>query len=124
MNTSRPAIRRLLALVVTAAAGASLVACTGASPDSDSGDTGSAEVAGVTIERDDDLAELVPEEVASSGELTAIQFDNAPADTFIDENDELAGWGPDLGRAVAAVLGLEYVAEDWDLNGIYRGRPQ
>lgn len=79
------------------------------------------------IQKDAELSAMVPEEVSASGKLTAIQYDNAPADTFLDENDELAGWGPDLARATAAVLGLEYVAEvsgafDTFIPGIENGR--
>ncbi|MEX1077892.1 MAG: transporter substrate-binding domain-containing protein [Homoserinimonas sp.] len=76
---------------------------------------------------DAELAAMLPDAVAESGKLTAIQYDNAPADTFLDEDGELAGWGPDLARATAAVLGLEYTAEvsgafDTFIPGIENGR--
>ena len=127
MNTT--ASRRILVgLAACTALGFTLTACAGASGgDAAAGDGGTVEVAGVTIEKNDDLAGLVPEEVVDRGTLTAIQFDNAPADTFLDEDDEIAGWGPDLGRAVAALLGLEYTAEvsgafDTFIPGIENGR--
>lgn len=106
--------RSIAALGLGVALAGSLVACAGSSEETDTGNgdsSGGVEVAGVLIEKNDEIAALVPEDVASEGKLTAIQYDNAPADTFLDEDGELVGWGPDLARAVAAVLGLEYEAE-------------
>ena len=125
MSTTVLPGRKSLALAVTAAVAISLTACS--SPADGGGPPEGVTIAGVELERVDELAALVPEDVATAGELTAIQFDNAPADTFLDENDELAGWGPDLGRAVAAVLGLEFAAEvsgafDTFIPGIQNGR--
>lgn len=128
MKTLFPSTRSLVGLAAVAAVAVSLVGCSSPASDGDGSAAGtSVEVAGVTIDKDDELAAQLPDDVAESGELTAIQYDNAPADTFIDENDELAGWGPDLGRAVAAVLGLEYKAEvsgafDTFMPGIENGR--
>ena len=129
MKTLSPSRRSLLGLAAVAAVTLSLAGCAGGSDDAggDAAAGADVEVAGVTISKDDEVAALVPEDVASEGALTAIQFDNAPADTFLDENDELAGWGPDLGRAVAGVLGLTYEAEvsgafDTFIPGIENGR--
>lgn len=120
--------RILVGLAACTALGLALAGCAGDSGGGDSGgDGGSIEVAGVTIETNDELAGMVPDEVAERGTLTAIQFDNAPADTFVGEDDEITGWGPDLGRAVAGLLGLEYTAEvsgafDTFIPGIENGR--
>lgn len=123
--------RRTLAVLTAVTAAAFVLAgCAGSSGTGDSAGSepgADVEVAGVTIAQDDDLAALVPEEIADRGTLTAIQFDNAPADTFVGEDDEITGWGPDLGRAVAAVLGLEYAPEvsgafDTFIPGIENGR--
>lgn len=119
--------RRMLAASAAATVAVSLAGCAGPSSSPEPDLTAGVEVAGVTITQDDELAAMVPEDIATSGKLTAIQFDNAPADTFLDENDELVGWGPDLGRAVAATLGLEYSAEvsgafDTFMPGIDNGR--
>jgi polar amino acid transport system substrate-binding protein len=123
MNTTASS-RILVSFAALSALGLALAGCAGDAP---SGDGGSIEVAGVSIEKNDDLAALVPEEVVDRGTLTAIQFDNAPADTFVGEDDEITGWGPDLGRAVAGLLGLEYTAEvsgafDTFIPGIENGR--
>jgi len=126
MNTS--ASRRVLVgLAAFSALGLALAGCAADADGDAAGSGGSVEVAGVTIEANEELAALVPDDVAERGTLTAIQFDNAPADTFLDENDEIAGWGPDLGRAAAALLGLEYTAEvsgafDTFIPGIENGR--
>jgi len=127
MKSLMPSSRSLLAFAACAAVAVSLAGCASTSGDGDAAAGDPVEVAGVTIEKDDALAALVPEDVAKAGKLTAIQYDNAPADTFLDENDEIVGWGPDLGRAVAAVLGLEYQAEasgafDTFIPGIENGR--
>ncbi|WP_439593501.1 transporter substrate-binding domain-containing protein [Microbacterium sp.] len=129
MNTVTAPRRTLLGLAAVAAFGLALTGCSGTPADSGSTDAagGPVEVAGVTIQKDDELAAIVPQAVADRGTLTAIQFDNAPADTFLGEDDVITGWGPDLGRAVAALLGLEYDAEvsgafDTFIPGIENGR--
>ncbi|CAG7606189.1 transporter substrate-binding domain-containing protein [Leucobacter soli] len=122
--------RSVAALGLSVALAGSLVACSSADNGDAGGDNGGAEgvdVAGVIIQKDDELAAMLPEDVAAEGKLTAIQYDNAPADTFLDEDSNLVGWGPDLGRAVAATLGLEYEAEvsgafDTFMPGIQNGR--
>jgi len=127
MDVSLSSRRTLLTLAAAAALAVSLTACSTADDQPAAAPGGPVEVAGVSIEKDDDIAALLPADVVESGQLTAIQFDNAPADTFIDENDDIVGWGPDLGRAVAAVLGLEYAPEvsgafDTFIPGIENGR--
>ena len=120
--------RILVGLAACTALGLALAGCAGDSGGGDdAGSGGSVEVAGVAIEKNDELAAMVPDDVAERGTLTAIQFDNAPADTFVGEDDQITGWGPDLGRAVAGLLGLEYTAEvsgafDTFIPGIENGR--
>ncbi|MCH6230837.1 transporter substrate-binding domain-containing protein [Microbacterium sp. CFH 31415] len=120
--------RILVGLAACTALGLALAGCAGDSGGGDdAGSGGSVEVAGVTIQKNDELAAMVPDDVAERGTLTAIQFDNAPADTFVGEDDQITGWGPDLGRAVAGLLGLEYTAEvsgafDTFIPGIENGR--
>ncbi len=128
MKLTPTASRRFIAVAASAAIAVAVAGCSAATSEPNAGDSDSGvEVAGVMIQKDAELSAMVPEEVSASGKLTAIQYDNAPADTFLDENDELAGWGPDLARATAAVLGLEYVAEvsgafDTFIPGIENGR--
>lgn len=127
MNTTASS-RILVGLAACTALGLALTGCAGGSGGDDAGGNGgSVEVAGVTIEKNDELAAMVPDDVAERGTLTAIQFDNAPADTFVGDDDQITGWGPDLGRAVAGLLGLEYTAEvsgafDTFIPGIENGR--
>ncbi|KAA9106550.1 transporter substrate-binding domain-containing protein [Microbacterium rhizomatis] len=130
MNTVVAPRRTLIGLAALTAFGLALAGCSstpggGSSGAPDAG--GSVEVAGVTIQKDAELAALVPQKVLDRGTLTAIQFDNAPADTFLGEDDVITGWGPDLGRAVAGLLGLTYDAEvsgafDTFIPGIQNGR--
>ncbi|MBD8023246.1 transporter substrate-binding domain-containing protein [Microbacterium gallinarum] len=127
MNTTASS-RILVGLAACTALGLALAGCAGDSGGDDAGGNGgSVAVAGVTIEKNDELAAMVPDDVVERGTLTAIQFDNAPADTFVGEDDQITGWGPDLGRAVAGLLGLEYTAEvsgafDTFIPGIENGR--
>ena len=126
--------RAVAALAVGAFLSSALVAC-GADSSSDTGATGSGsttsgksvEVAGVTVTTDSELAAQVPESIKKSGALTAIQYDNAPADTFVDDSGEIVGWGPDMGKAVAALLGLDWKPEasgafDTFIPGLQNGR--
>ena len=104
--------KAMVALTVGAVMTAVLGACGGGSDSKD--DTtagGTVTVAGVKITKDEKLAAMVPEDVANEGKLTAIAYDNAPADTFVDEDGNLTGWGPELGEAVSALLGLEWSPE-------------
>lgn len=128
MKLTPNASRRFRVLVATAAIAVALVGCSSdPAPDSSGVSDAGTEVAGVMIQKDSELSAMVPDAVSSTGKLTAIQYDNAPADTFLDENGELAGWGPDLARATAIVLGLEYQADvsgafDTFIPGIENGR--
>ncbi len=126
--------RHTVAAIATGALlSATLGACGGSSSEAGSdsptpGSSGtSAEVAGVTVTTDPDLAAKVPDAIAESGELTAIQYDNAPADTFVDDSGDIVGWGPDMGEAVAALLGLTWKPQasgafDTFIPGMQNGR--
>ncbi len=130
LGTPRKAVTALAAGVLLSA---TLGACGDSSSDggTDSAtpeDSGlSVEVAGVTVKTDADLAAKVPDAIAKAGELTAIQYDNAPADTFVDDSGEIVGWGPDMGEAVAALLGLSWKPQasgafDTFIPGMQNGR--
>lgn len=116
--------RRGLALLAVLGLITTATAC---GTDKASGDsTAAVEVSGVKIEMDADLAAQVPDKIRSKGVLTAIQYDNAPADTFV-EDGKVVGWGPELGEAVAAVLGLDWQPQasgafDTFIPGLQNGR--
>ena len=67
MKTFSPSIRGLLAFTACAAVAVSLAGCASADAEGDAAAGGPVEVAGVTIEKDDALAALVPEKVAEAG---------------------------------------------------------
>lgn len=88
----------------------------------------SVELAGVTVSTDADLAAQVPAAIKDKGVLSAIQYDNAPADTFV-EDGEVVGWGPELGEATATLLGLAWEPQasgafDTFIPGLQNGRFQ
>ncbi|MBD8606819.1 transporter substrate-binding domain-containing protein [Aeromicrobium sp. CFBP 8757] len=111
--------RKAIVSLATAAVMTAVLGACGSGSDSDggsasSGGSGSDQgvtVAGVSITKDDELAAMVPKDVADKGELTAIVYDNAPADTFVDEDGKITGWGPEFGEAVSALLGLTWAPE-------------
>jgi polar amino acid transport system substrate-binding protein len=110
--------RRAVVSVATAAVLSAVLGACGGGSDSEGSSAGSAgssdkgvTVAGVSIKKDAKLAAMVPKDVASKGELTAIVYDNAPADTFVDKDGKITGWGPEFGEAVSALLGLKWTPE-------------
>lgn len=125
-SSARKAIVAMTTGVVMTAV---LGACGGSSDKSDdaSADGGTVTVAGVKISKDADLAAMLPDDVAKEGKLTAIAYDNAPADTFVDKSGKLTGWGPEFGEAVSALLGLKWTptpsgAFDTFIPSIQNGR--
>lgn len=68
--------------------------------------------------KDDAIAALVPEEIASTGTLVVgTDTSYAPAE-YIDEFGEAAGYDIDIARAVAAVLGLKADIQSADFGAI------
>jgi polar amino acid transport system substrate-binding protein len=111
--------RKTVVSLATAAVLTTVLAACGGGSDSDGGSASggggdsakAVTVAGVSIQKDDELAAMVPKDVAEKGELTAIVYDNAPADTFVDKDGKITGWGPEFGEAVSALLGLKWTPE-------------
>lgn len=125
--------RRGLAAAAALCLAATLTAC-GSDDESsepaaggdDTQSVASVEIAGVTVSTDADLAAQVPAAIKDKGVLSAIQYDNAPADTFV-EDGEVVGWGPELGEAVATLLGLTWEPQasgafDTFIPGLQNGR--
>lgn len=83
--------------------------------------------AGMEVTTDPQLAAKVPAEFRAAGVLKDITFNNAPPDELVDEKGALVGWEPELGEAVATVLGLEWKADasgafDTFIPGLKNGR--
>ena len=103
---------RLLGLI---AAGALTTASLGACADNSDTDSGSGS-SSASVEQDDDLASLVPEEIASKGTLAVGTDPTYAPNEFQGDNDEIQGFDIDLFNAVADKLGLdvEYQASTFD----------
>ncbi|MCP2265138.1 ABC transporter substrate-binding protein [Promicromonospora thailandica] len=123
-------MRRLPALTATAALAAAtlvLTACTDASQQPSGGSTGASDDASAsaprfdpsTVEVDEDIAALLPEEIAEQGTLVVgSNTEYAPAE-FIDADGKTpVGFDIDTIHAVAAVLGLEAEIESAQFDGI------
>ncbi|WP_401000283.1 ABC transporter substrate-binding protein [Agromyces sp. GXQ0307] len=111
------------AFVVAALAGATLLA--GCSTTASSADPAEAtgdivEIAGIEIAVDEAAADLLPEEVAEAGSVkVATDAPYAPFEMFLEEgSDELTGVDVDLGRAIGAKLGIDFVFEQQAFDGI------
>ncbi len=92
-------------LVLTASAGL-VVAGLAASVGAGAASAYSVTIAGHTISTNAELAATVPAAVQKTG-MTDITYNNAPPDEQVI-NGKNVGWEIDLGRAVAAVLGLKW----------------
>ncbi len=107
-----------LALMV-AAAGLALSACGG-----DSGTTdASPSASGVpSVAADEALAAGVPEEVKSSGVLLfGTDASYAPSEFFAEDGTTIVGFDVDLGKAIAAKLGLEGQFENATFDSLIVG---
>lgn len=66
----------------------------------------------------DDLAAMLPEEIRERGYLTAVTDASQPPYEFIDDSGEIVGMDPEIGQAIAEVLGLELEIETTDFGGV------
>ncbi len=107
-----------LALMV-AAAGLALSACGGDSGTTDSSPSAS----GVpSVAADEALAAGVPEEVKSSGVLLfGTDASYAPSEFFAEDGTTIVGFDVDLGKAIAAKLGLEGQFENATFDSLIVG---
>lgn len=67
----------------------------------------SASATTITVEKNDEVANLLPEKLKNSGVLNVGMANNYPPNEFKDENGEPAGWSVDLTNAIGQVMGLE-----------------
>ena len=106
--------------MVVAAAGLALSACGG-----DSGSTGSASPtpSGVpSVAVDEALAAQVPEDLKSSGVLVfGTDASYAPSEFFAEDGSTIVGFDVDLGKAIAAKLGLEGQFENATFDSLIVG---
>ncbi|GAA2936877.1 ABC transporter substrate-binding protein [Streptomyces enissocaesilis] len=110
--------RRATAAALTAAALVTLSACGG--DDTAAGMPADTEVAGVDIEKDPELYDTLPDTVKKSGTVrVATDVPYPPFEMFVKEGEsELTGLDYDLGQALGARLGVEFVFTPQKFDGI------
>lgn len=102
-------------LVLAAAAAAVALTLAACSSGENAGDRFDAS----TVEKDDAIAALLPEGVASSGTLVVgMDTSYAPAEYLDEDGTTPIGYDVDLTKAIAAVLGLEADIQSADFTGI------
>lgn len=126
-----PAIRRSFPVALGAAALAALLAGCGAGGDGSGGAPpagapapgGAAPTETVpTVSRDDALAAMVPQQIASDGVLQfGVDASYAPNEFTAPDGTTIIGMDVDLGTAIAQKLGLEARFENTQFSGIIAG---
>ncbi|MGY1813379.1 ABC transporter substrate-binding protein [Blastococcus sp. SYSU D00820] len=111
-------MRSIRALTLTLALGGTLAlaACGGSS------DEESDAAAGPSVEQDDDIASLVPDDVRDAGVLTVgVDPQLAPMVFTAEDGTTLTGFEADLARAAAGLMGLEVEFAPGDFSGLIAG---
>jgi polar amino acid transport system substrate-binding protein len=126
-----PAIRRSFPVALGAAALAALLAGCGAGGDGSGGAPpagapapgGAAPTESVpTVARDDALAAMVPQQIASDGVLQfGVDASYAPNEFTAPDGTTIIGMDVDLGTAIGQKLGLEAKFENTQFSGIIAG---
>ncbi len=107
-----PALAALAALV---AAG-----CAAPEEDSPAGTDADAEV--TTLEKDDQIAEMLPAEIQEEGVVKVASGVSFPPMEFFDtDNKTVLGFDADLGKALGEVLGVEFEFQNTNFDGIIGG---
>jgi polar amino acid transport system substrate-binding protein len=128
-----PAIRRSFPVALGAAALAALLAGCGAGGDGSGGAPPAGAPAGApggaaptetvpTVDRDDALAAMVPQQIASDGVLQfGVDASYAPNEFTAADGTTIIGMDVDLGTAIAQKLGLKAQFENTQFSGIIAG---
>ena len=104
------------------AALAALVTGGCAAPDEDSParDTSESEVTG--LEKDDEIAAMLPSDIAEAGVVRVASGVSFPPMEFFDtDNKTVLGFDADLGKALGEVLGVEFEFNNTNFDGIIGG---
>jgi polar amino acid transport system substrate-binding protein len=115
-----------LALVTAAAVAFALAACSSGSDSGSSSSSGAASTGAAagtfdpsTVAKDDEIAALLPEKIASAGKLVVgADTSYAPAEYLDEDGTTPIGYDVDLAKAIAAVLGVTADVQSADFTGI------
>ncbi|GAA1336186.1 ABC transporter substrate-binding protein [Arthrobacter roseus] len=98
---------RIVFPALTAAAMLVLTGCVdNSATDAPNSTPGGSEEA-ITVQKNDELASLLPEKMKTAGVMNVGMANNYPPNEFKDGNGDPAGWSVDLTNAIGASLGLE-----------------
>ncbi|MFD4370138.1 ABC transporter substrate-binding protein [Streptomyces sp. NPDC058486] len=116
-----PTARRASVAAVTAVAVLSMAACGGGDgASSEPEPVGEVSVAGVEVVKDQKLHDLLPEEIRKAGKVrVATDVPYPPFEMFVKEGETaLTGLDYDLGQALGAKLGVNFVFTPQKFDGI------
>lgn len=75
-----------------------------------------------TLEKDDAIAEMLPDDIASAGVVRVASGVSFPPMEFFDtDNETVLGFDADLGKALGEVLGVEFQFQNTNFDGIIGG---
>lgn len=111
----RHALAVLAALAATAATGC-------AAPEEDSPGADSADTEVSTLQKDDEIADMLPADIQEAGEVRVASGVSFPPMEFFDtDNKTVLGFDADLGKALGEVLGVDFTFTNTNFDGIIGG---
>ncbi|MCW4459869.1 ABC transporter substrate-binding protein [Microbacterium sp. MPKO10] len=113
-------MKRSLAIAISAAAVLmGLTACSNPELDDTEQQSGSQDVV-TTVEKDDEIAAMLPDSYKDKGFTAAINA-NIPPVKFVDDSGDITGLNPELLRAAARVLGIEVTFKEVTFDALVPG---
>ncbi len=106
------------------AALAALVSAGCAAPDeeSPSDDSAASDTEVTTLEKDDEIAGMLPADIQEAGVVRVASGVSFPPMEFFDtDNETVLGFDADLGKALGEVLGVEFEFQNTNFDGIIGG---
>lgn len=116
--------RTVRTLAVTAALALALTACAAPDEEADQAPSSddSASTGVTTLDKDDEIASMLPADIADAGVVhvaSGISF--PPMEYYDTDNSTPLGFDVDLGAALGQVLGVEFAFENTNFDGILGG---
>lgn len=110
------ALKTLVVLFAVAASTAACADTTGSNPGPASGSGSEA-----AVEKNDDVAAMLPDELADAGVVEVASDLSFPPMSFVDESNQPTGFDVDLGAALGDVLGVEFKFSNISFDGVLGG---
>ncbi len=108
--------------VLPALAALALLASGCAAPDEDNPTSSDAEDTVTSLEKDAEIADMLPADIKEAGKVRVASGVSFPPMEFYDtDNKTVLGFDADLGKALGEVLGVEFVFNNTNFDGIIGG---